>query len=654
MNIKGQININSQAKHKKSCKNIFLAVLKIVSILIVLIFVLGAILIIPQISKAKNIYQYALAGKQNLDAAQNYANKKDFAAAAESFRGARYNFQKAKLFLDNIYFPKFLYKTSLGKQYVAVDSLLVSSIRLSDAFYEISNFIDNIHKPLEKENLKFSELTIEQRRNILDKLFQSKSVFKKIKTDLDITAKSLEKISAKGLAKPLADIVLPLKENIPKFQKLADIILPITDVMPQLTGYPEPRTYLFLLQNNHELRPSGGFIGTYGIIKVKDGGIIYFKTDDIYNLDFPAQDHLKIFAPKPIQKYMNQKYWFMRDANWSPDFPMSARKVEWFYHLEGGKEKKIDGVIAITPDFIQSLMALVGDITVEGITFSANNFVNDLEYQVEVAYLKQGIPSAQRKLIIGKLANKLIDKLFDLPLTKWLELENIVETSLNEKRFLIFDKDINVSKILKYNNWDGRVKNVESDYLMVVDANMASLKTDSVVDKEINYQIKQNKNNDLIAKVSITYRNKGKFTWHTTRLRTYTRVFVPLGSKLIKGEGMGGKKIKEAIPIDIGEDLKKTYFGSFISIDPGESRTLSFEYKLPFNISGQIAKEGKYKLLIQKQAGTTGHNLKVSLNFNKDIKSYKPTGFSSKKIDNKNIIFDSNLKLDREFEIIFK
>jgi len=652
---KQQTNFTShQDEVFKKSKGRFTPGLKFFLLLIVMVIGLGVVWAIPQVGKAKNIYEYALLGKQNLDMAQAYVNEKDFSNAAKSFDQAKDNFETAKNNLDGIYFPKFLYGTSVGKQYVAADGLLVMGVNISEALSKVSIFIEDLYAPLEVEELTFFDLTIEQKRSILDKLFQSKFIFREVRNNLEIAVESLDKIPNGGLIEPLAGIVEPLKVNVPKFNKLINAILPIADVLPQLTGYPEPRTYLFLLQNSDELRPTGGFIGTYGIIKVQDADITYFDTDDIYNLDFGAQNKLQILAPEPIQKYLDQKYWFMRDANWSPDFPKAARKVEWFYHVEGGSEEKIDGIIAVTPSVIQSLVGLVGDMTLpilesQSITFTPENLTEELEYQVEFAYVDQGIHVSQRKDIVGDMADELINRLFELPLSQWVELTGIFETALNEKHLLILDKDPDINSIIEANGWAGEVKQTEGDYLMVVDANLASLKTDSVVEREIEYNINQGENGELISKVSITYHNNGEFNWRTTRLRTYTRVYTPLGSELIKGEGMMKKdRSNEVGTVDVEEDLGKTYFGAFISIEPGESRTLSFEYKLPSN----IIENGGYELLIQKQAGTTGHDLKVGLNFNKDIEAFSPVGFGiATKVGGRIINFETDLKMDREFKV---
>ncbi len=82
---------------------------------------------------------------------------------------------------------------------------------------------------------------------------------------------------------------------------------------------------------------------------------------------------------------------------------------------------------------------------------------------------------------------------------------------------------------------------------------------------------------DLIGKTEITYQNNADFTWKSTRLRTYTRVYVPLGSELISSAGaMENDKIKDpqlqAGQVEAATEFGKTFFGAFISIEPHETR----------------------------------------------------------------------------------
>src|SRR3989344_28805 len=107
--------------------------------------------------------------------------------------------------------------------------------------------------------------------------------------------------------------------------------------MLMMQPFPKIKKYLILFQNPSELRPTGGFPGTYGVVTFKDGKLQDLKVDDVYNLDGQLQE---LIVP-PIQLQHITPNWGMRDANWFIDFPTSARKITAFYKKESGYE--VDG-----------------------------------------------------------------------------------------------------------------------------------------------------------------------------------------------------------------------------------------------------------------------------------------------------------------------
>ncbi|MDP3296859.1 MAG: DUF4012 domain-containing protein, partial [Thermodesulfovibrionia bacterium] len=402
-----------------------------------------------------------------------------------------------------------------------------------------------------------------------------------------------------------------------------------------------------------ELRPTGGFIGTYGILKMRDGQVVDFMTDDVYNLDRQSNPKTRPVTPLPMQKYLSQKLWYLRDVNWSPDFKEAAQLAVRFYHEEGGKEKNIDGVIAITPEIISSLLKIVGPLTVGQQTFTAQNLVDLLEWQVEVAYAQQGIAKQERKGIISGLAYKLMENLHNVPLERWPGIIHEIKQDLDEKHILIYSNSDSLQAFLEARNWAGRLALFGGDYLMAIDANLAALKTDLVMKRQMTYELVKKNNGDLIATAKIYYTNQGEsINWRTTRYRTYTRLYVPLNSVLMSSRGAMIKE-KDARPgeVDIGEELGKTFFGVFIAIEPGETKVLEFQYKLPRAIQNLLA-QNAYQLLIQKQAGVQERDLTISLNLGKKIQGWYPTGFNVKANQN-NVVWRTKLRADQLFGVRF-
>jgi hypothetical protein len=453
----------------------------------------------------------------------------------------------------------------------------------------------------------------------------------------------------------LKNSIKPIQDQLPAVQRALENALPAAEILPPIAGYPEEQTYLFLLQNNTELRPTGGFIGTYGILKVKDAEITSFKTDNIYNLDDPVQKSLNIEPPVALQKYLKAERWFMRDSNWSPDFPTSAEKALWFYAKENGSEKNIDGVIATTPDMIKSLLKLTGEIKVNGITFTEANFVETLQYQVEQGYYRQGISESDRKEVIGAMADELMNRLMNFPQKRWGELWQVIGDNITQKQLLFYSKQPSLQSMINQENWGGNVRpTTTEDFLMVVDANMASLKSDPGVKRTIDYTVDQT-DDGVYGDVTITYDNQGTFNWKSTRYRTYTRVYVPKGSQLIEQSGvmlndsLSGGKSGQA---EVYDEFDKTAIAGFISIEPKTTGQLHYRYKLPATVA-DTTNGNRYSLIIEKQAGTTSHTLNVNLSFKRSILTAEPIDKFQRKAHN-SVALNTDLLTDRAFDITFK
>ncbi|MFA6271540.1 MAG: DUF4012 domain-containing protein [Patescibacteria group bacterium] len=619
---------------------------------------LVVLLIIPIIiyyPTVKSAYDFALAGREDFVKAQGAIGAQDFSGAKKALITADEKLQNSKSEVQKLKFLQFI--PILGRQINAIDNILIATIQLGNGLQDITDLGDSVFSPLKKDGAAVSLSTIspEQTKRILKTIYEAPPLLQGVKADIDLAVDAIDNIPEKGLIGSIKKIVTPLKEQLPAIQDGLRLAIPAAESIPQIAGYPSKKTYLFLLQNNTELRPTGGFIGTYGILKLSNGAIDYFNTDNIYNLDTPYHGTLIAEPPWQLQKYLSADKWFMRDSNWSPDFPTTAEKAEWFYHQEGGTENKIDGVIAVTPTFIESLIALTGPIDVNGITFTSENFIETLQYQVEQGFYRQGISETERKEIIGVLSSKLLDKVLELPSDRWPDLWNTFQKDTNAKHILIYLKDRGIQQSIIDQGWGGNIRSVDGDYLHIVDSNMASLKSDPGVIRTINYNVEKNSDDDYIATVKINYDNQGTFNWKSTRYRTYTRVYVPEGSELLNSGGvMENDKLHGGKPgdVEITTEFGKTVFGGFISIEPQEQGELMFSYKLPPAISKKIA-DDQYSLFVQKQSGTAVYALNISLDLGKKIESYYPIDKGTQ--DGQNIVtFPTDLGQDREFSVKFK
>ena len=534
-----------------------------------------------------------------------------------------------------------------------INQIMMSGRILSRNAFNLTRLAEEIMVAIPvDQRANLNEINPATRRLILKKLHEAQPMLYGAKADLDLALINL-RASRHGLVYALIrERVDQVQEKLILLDQLLDDALPILELFPRLAGYPEAKTYLFLLENNTELRPTGGFIGTYGLVTLKDGQIDKFWTDDSYNLDKQVKAKTRPDAPAVLQKYLGIKKWYFRDVNWSPDFKEAAKLALQFYQEESGSKEKIDGVIAVTPEIMVELLKIIGPVKIETQTFTAEDFVDALEWQVEQGYLEQGIPKPQRKAIISILAKQLTDQLHQLPLEQWPLIIHTARTLLEEKQILIYTDDSDLQKFVDGQSWGGRMEGATGDYLTVIDANLASLKTDRVVKRAIDYGV-QMVGDDLVANLKIIYKNQAKsFDWRTSRYRTYTRVYVPLGSKLLEVRGAMVKE-KDSRPgeVEAYEEFGKTVFGAFIVIEPGKEGVLEFKYRLPKFI-GQQVEQNMYSLFFQKQAGIQVSDLTISLDLGKKIKAWSPWGLGVE-ARNSQIKWQNPVRQDTEFKVQF-
>ncbi|NCU42072.1 MAG: DUF4012 domain-containing protein [Candidatus Moranbacteria bacterium] len=351
------------------------------------------------------------------------------------------------------------------------------------------------------------------------------------------------------------------------------------------------RTYLALFQNNWELRPGGGFIGSFGIIQVKNGKIASFEVHDTANFD--GRIPSTIAPPYPMKETLNIDSWKLRDSNYSPDFPTNVENAVMFYGMGGGEEI-FDGVIAVTTNVLLSALSVTGPVTIEGYPgeYGTENAIDLLQYQVEKGYVDQNIQKGERKGVMNDLSQAILDAIGPLDVTRKFQLARLALENLHKKDIQLYFKDASLQQAVRSQNWDGSVDRLWSnDYLMLVDANLGAYKSDRLIDRFVKYNVDFSFEKPKVV-LEVTYTHNAQVKdWKTNDYQSYLRIYTPQGTWLQKTQGLQHG-------VQYGETFGKKYFGALVQIPIGTSKTFVFEYELPESIDGDF-----YDIKIQKQAG---------------------------------------------------
>lgn len=390
---------------------------------------------------------------------------------------------------------------------------------------------------------------------------------------------------------------------------------PLIKALPSLLGEDTGKKYLMLFQNDAELRPTGGFLTYYSVFRVEEGDIKIDNSSDIYSLDNSISYHAE---PSPIiRKYfpsVSQAY--IRDSNLSPDFVVSMKDFDTLYQ-KSTQKSKVDGIIAINTHFFVNMIRILGEVDADGLKFTADNdpacgcaqVVYALENEISrpVNYVK-----TNRKGLLGDLMIATLDKaLKSSPKLYWGRLFQQFIVDANEKNILFDLYDEGAQQGIEALNWAGRVKEYSGDYLYINDANFGGQKSNMFVQKTLAIDYTVSGDGKIKKKVTMEYKNpkpysdcnleRGGLCLNAT-LRNYQRVLVPKGSVLDSSKG-------SQVKVGTSDELGKTVFDSFFTVNPLGKATMSYEYTLPFKVTDKTL-----PVLIQKQPGVENIPTTITVN----------------------------------------
>ena len=151
-------------------------------------------------------------------------------------------------------------------------------------------------------------------------------------------------------------------------------------VAPALLGLSKPERFLIEIMDRGEMRSTGGFIGSYGVMTISQGKIQPFTLSDIFALDIPYVKRVGYSSPPAAYSWLPFKGFGLRDSNLSPDFPTSAQLGISMLAKEGGGS--VQGVIAMNATTIERVMKIFRPVTVPG--YNAQVTYKNLESMIRL------------------------------------------------------------------------------------------------------------------------------------------------------------------------------------------------------------------------------------------------------------------------------
>lgn len=438
-----------------------------------------------------------------------------------------------------------------------------------------------------------------------------------------------------------------------------DAYVDVSERLPSILGWDGPRRYLVLTQNPAELRPTGGFIGSYGIVTFDGGRVTERAFRDVALLDFPW-DYPFVAPPQELADYLlgPDQPWQLADANWSPDFPTSAQDALRLYTNESG-DARIDGVLGITTYTIDELLLLTGPVTVPEYDATIASGETTLK---TVQLTRAGRAGENRKAFLSAFGDLLFDRLVDLPSARWGDLVGRAGTFRDQHLLLAWFKDPADQRLASTRGFDGAVRHDPGDYVYPVDSNVApASKINAIATRSLRLDVTIDAGGDARHTLDVTWDNPidtavGR-PWlevatleNMRNLGMYFRLLVPEGTRF--QDVSGGSVVDLTAPAVTGVEAGRTVFGSQLLIPPGAT-SLRYRWVSPQPV--EIGTEAhRYRLTIQKQPGLRPGPLTVTIRVPAGfrIQAADPTLHVAGDTASVTQSFDRDLELDLSFVTI--
>ncbi|UKA53469.1 DUF4012 domain-containing protein [Arthrobacter sp. FW305-BF8] len=172
------------------------------------------------------------------------------------------------------------------------------------------------------------------------------------------SSERLNGIDAGELVPQIATPLLTAREELSALGEQLDTAADAAKIMPSMMGGKEPRRYLLLIQNNAELRATGGIPGALAVLTVEDG-----------RLSLGSQTSASALGPfSPVEDvdaeqsliYSTRLGKFMQDVNLTPDFPTAAETARAMWKTRTGQQ--LDGVLSVDPVALAYMLDATGPV----------------------------------------------------------------------------------------------------------------------------------------------------------------------------------------------------------------------------------------------------------------------------------------------------
>ena len=238
-------------------------------------------------------------------------------------------------------------------------------------------------------------------------------------------------------------IAVPLKQLNGQLAELSSTVTGARralTLLPPMLGADGPRRYLLLVQNNAEVRATGGIPGSLVEITARNGAISIDQIRSGASVSQPG-------APLPLTAqevalYGPQLGEYMQDVNFTPDFPRTAQLARLMWQRATGHA--VDGVLSMDPVALSHLLTATGPVGLpNGKQLTADNAVkvllNDVYLTIQDSKAQDAFFAASAKAVFDAVRAGVAEP---------TALAEALATSADERRLFVWSAKPDEQKLV--------------------------------------------------------------------------------------------------------------------------------------------------------------------------------------------------------------
>jgi hypothetical protein len=407
----------------------------------------------------------------------------------------------------------------------------------------------------------------------------------------------------------------------------------LLSILNNTLGLSKPHTILLLVQNNNEIRATGGFIGLLGFLEVDNAQIKSLEFQDIYDFDgaFSGLDSV------PLEFQDDNQKLFIRDFNFSPDFPSVALQIEKY--LQQNKAPSFDTIVAINHDVFRSLGPFIDTIQINKQTY---NFSKDLDFILSYLVESKSHGNNSSKSKISEMLQSLPEQM--LSKSNPEQLLKFILTQVDKRNIQVVSKNKELDKALSKLNFRQDLSSLTGDSQMLAFNSVSGTKGDRFIDRHITFLqdfSQAHVTTEVTVNLEHTYTNQTEWILNSI-LKSYGLGPMSRDLRFILGRGDYQAFIRAYLPDNselIASDIKlfespepynnQTSFVGGFGITPDKITRFSFTYESPINFSLHSPVEYRFENLYQSGLKNTKITHIINLE-NINLHTFSPKNYNLK------------------------